>query len=297
MKKCFAMVTISLLIGISAASAQEVPSTFTYRVGAFEVSLLSDGQRRGNSAILIGAASEMLEKYAPDGSFPMATNAFLVRTPDKNILVDAGTGARIFDNLYALGVDAGQIDAILITHMHGDHTGGLLRDGKAAFPKAGLCIPQPEYDYWMSDETMAGMPENRRGGFLSVREVVAAYGENLHLFQPGQLEGKHSPVLPGFQTIAAYGHTPGHTIYLVESGSDKLLIWGDLAHAMAVQMPCPQVAVTYDTDPGQAIAIREKVLRYVLENKLPVAGMHIPFPGMGTLSADPSGGYVFMPIR
>jgi glyoxylase-like metal-dependent hydrolase (beta-lactamase superfamily II) len=86
--------------------------------------------------------------------------------------------------------------------------------------------------------------------------------------------------------IAAYGHTPGHTLYLLSSGGERLLIWGDLTHAMAVQMPFPQVAVTYDVDSEQAVASRKTVLEFVVKNKIPVAGMHIAYPGMGVVSAN-----------
>jgi glyoxylase-like metal-dependent hydrolase (beta-lactamase superfamily II) len=93
--------------------------------------------------------------------------------------------------------------------------------------------------------------------------------------------------------VAAYGHTPGHTMYLVGDGEERLLLWGDLTHAMAMQMPVPKVAMVYDVDPEQAVATRLKVLRYVVEHKLPVAGMHIPATGMGRVDEDKRGGYAF----
>ncbi|MDR2863465.1 MAG: hypothetical protein LBV54_06300, partial [Puniceicoccales bacterium] len=134
-------------------------------------------------------------------------------------------------------------------------------------------------------------------------QVVAAYKERLHFIEPAAL-GAASRRLPLFpegvdiRAIAAYGHTPGHTVYLVESKGKQLLIWADLTHAMAVQMPFPQVAVTYDVDPAQAVVARKAVLAYVAANKIPVAGMHIAHPSMGTVSAAPGaeGGYTFTPL-
>lgn len=295
MKKLFSILAGILAVG--SASAQNDMNTYTYKLGEATVTLLSEGQQQGNGSILIGATPEMTAKYIPDNTFPNASNAFLIRTPDKNILIDTGFGRRLFDNLQSSGVTPEEIDILLITHMHGDHIGGMLRNGEAAFPNAELYLPQPEYDYWTSTTEMNRLPENKRGNFLNAQQVITAYKEKLHLFQPVEIGTSATPLLPGIQGIAAYGHTPGHTLYMVESGNDKLLIWADLTHAMAIQMPCPQVAVTYDIDPEKAIASRKKVLKYVAENHIPIAGMHIAFPGIGNISENTAGSYVFTPAN
>ncbi|MDR1557302.1 MAG: MBL fold metallo-hydrolase [Tannerellaceae bacterium] len=280
----FLLAVHSMVIPVSIA-AQHAENVFSYKLGLFEITLLSESQGQGNKNILIDATPEMLRKYAPEGSFPNATNAFFVKTPDTNILVDAGFGRNLFTNLQAIGITPEQVDVVLLTHMHGDHIGGMLRDGKPSFPHAEVYLAQPEHDYWLT---------NSRGE--QAREVIAAYKNKLHLFQPLEAGEKATPLLAGIQGIAAYGHTPGHTAFLVESDNEKLLIWGDLTHAMAIQMPYPQVAVTYDVTPGDAIAYRKKLLEYTLKNKIPVAGMHIAFPGIGTIAKDPaSEGYVFTP--
>jgi glyoxylase-like metal-dependent hydrolase (beta-lactamase superfamily II) len=201
--------------------------------------------------------------------------------------VDAGYGKNLFTNLQAIGVTPEQIDVVLLTHMHGDHIGGMLRDGQPSFPNASVYLAQPEYDYWMNDSHGE-----------QARNVIAAYKSKLILFQPAELGKKDSLLIPGIHGIAAYGHTPGHTAYLVESGNLRLLVWGDLAHAMAIQMPYPQVAVTYDVNAIDAVSIRKEVLEYVARHKIPVAGMHIAFPGIGTVAKDPaSGGYSFTPAQ
>ncbi len=282
MKKITGLLTC-LFATIMVAAAQENNNTFTYKIGNAEIILLSEGQQNGRTNILIGATPEMLQQCAPKGTFPNATNAFLVRTPDKTILVDAGYGKNLFNNLQTVGVTAEQIDIILITHMHGDHIGGLLRDDKAAFPNAKLYVAKPEYEYWTSKDNAS-----------TAVKAVNAYQKTLTLFEPGAFE-KLSDLLPGISTIAAYGHTPGHTLFLLKSNNEQLLIWGDLTHAMAVQMPYPQVAVTYDTDPEQAIASRQQILAYVAKNNIPIAGMHIAFPGIGKVAGNDKGGYLFTP--
>ncbi len=295
MKKVFILLITSLMIITSAVFSQEQPENiFTHKTGQFEIILLSGGQGQGGSEILIGATPQMSEECIPSGTFPNAVNAFLVKTPERNILVDAGVqSAILFSNLSAAGITPGQIDVILITHAHGDHTGGLLQDNKVAFPNAKIYISQPEYNYWTDDSVMQQLPEGNRGGFLNARKVFAAYEDKLNLFQPRSLEEELLALLPGISPVAAYGHTPGHTMFLVESGKEQLLIWGDLTHAMAIQMPYPSVAVTFDVNPGQAVTIREKVLDYVARKNIPVAGMHIPFPAIGTVSATSPGRYVF----
>lgn len=295
--KRFSLFVISTFLMIGVMFAQEMNDRFTYKIGEFEVNLLSEVQQKGATKILIGATPEMLQQCVPDGTFPNAVNAYLLRVSGKNILVDTGYGKKLFDNLKSLGVTPDQIDIVLLTHMHGDHIGGMFRDGQLAFPNADIYLPQPEYDYWMDDKTMNSFPEDRRGGFTGARKVIDAYKSKLRLFVPVRFEDNLPGVLPGIHGIEAYGHTPGHTMYLLESNNDKLLIWADLIHAMAIQMPYPQVAVTYDTDPSEAIVSRKKTLEYVSEHKIPVAGMHVAFPGSGKVTAVSSGGYLFIPMK
>ncbi len=119
--------------------------------------------------------------------------------------------------------------------------------------------------------------------------TMCARNDSLTIFKPE--DGK---LFDGFvDPFICYGHTPGHTAYLV----DNVLIWGDIAHAMDVQMPYPKVAVTYDSNPKQAVMARLIILKSVTLNDYFVAGMHIPFPGIGSLKSNDEGGYVFVPLK
>ncbi len=289
--------TAATLISASGkAFAAEIPDTYTYKVGAFEVILLSEGQNERKSSLFVGADAELIKKYVPKGVYPAATNAFLIRTPDKVILVDAGYGTKLFESMNTFGVEASDVDAVFLTHMHGDHIGGLLREGKVAFPKAQLYLAEQERAYWTDLEFMKKLPEDKQGAFKKSQETLDAYGTSVQTFTPGQLPTETKTPLPGISALAAFGHTPGHTLYRVESDGEQLLIWGDLAHAMAIQMAEPQVAMTYDLDPQMAVASRKAVLQYVADAKIPVAGMHIPFPGIGKVTDAPEGGYLFTPM-
>ena len=280
--KTLKLLLMSMLITPTGAFAQNI---FTYKVGNCEASMLSEAQQSINTNLLVGATPEMLQECAPDGTIPNAMAAYVVRTPDKVVLVDAGLGTNLFDNLFSLGIKPEEVDVVLITHMHYDHIGGLLRDGKVMFPNAELYVPKPEYDYWKHEKSQGGE---------YARKIFEAYNGQVNIFLPE--DGLISPSIPDFQAMAAYGHTPGHTMYLLSSNEEQLLFWGDVTHAMAIQMPYPQVALTYDTDPTMAIATREAVLEYVAKNNIAVAGMHIAFPGMGNIKKS-NKGYIFMPLE
>jgi len=290
------IVIFMLVIAAVYVKAQNSEKIFSMQLGTGKLTLLSEGQRNGNTNILIGAKPEMIEKYAPNNSYPSATNVFLWQSEGKNILFDTGLGTALFDNLQSIGVKPEDIDAICITHLHGDHTGGLLRNDQAAFPKAKLFISKAEYNYWTNQDIINKTPENRRGRFLQAKKATEAYKDRLQLFEPISDEYSDNILYLNIKAYATYGHTPGHTVYLLESGDNRLLIWGDLTHAMAIQMPHPELGVTYDTDPEKAIQARALVLRIISYYAIPVAGMHIAFPGIGTVvKSEP--GYRFIPKK
>lgn len=286
----------ALIFSSTSAISADNDNIYTHKVGNYTVSLLSEGQSDGNQSVLLNATPEQLRQYVPNGTFPMAVNTFLIQTPQQTILVDTGFGKKLFDNLNSLGVKQEQVDVVLLTHMHVDHIGGLLRDGKAAFPNARLYVAKQERDYWFNETIINQQPESARAGFRNAQNAINAYGENIELFTPDRLGSANKPLLPGITPIAAFGHTPGHSAFLVESDSQQLLIWGDLTHAMAIQMPLPEVAMTYDVNPQVAVESRKTVLNYVAENNIPVAGMHITYPGIGTVATAEDGGYRFQSV-
>ena len=279
----FIIFLLSFMNILNAQEIQEQENVITFALGDFEITTLSEGQNEGNVKVLIDASPAILQEYAPEENYPSATNAFLIKTPDKIILIDAGYGRKLFDNIASRNISPEKVNIILLTHLHGDHIGGLLKDGKATFPNADIYIAQAEYDYWMNSKA--------RGA--QAREVIKAYKKKLHLFTPTEIETGGVQLFHGIQAISAYGHTPGHTAFLIESNDSKMLIWGDLTHAMAIQMPHPEIAVTYDTNPQQAIASRKKIFDYVTLNKIPIAGMHIPFPAIGNVKKEENGKYSF----
>jgi glyoxylase-like metal-dependent hydrolase (beta-lactamase superfamily II) len=274
----------------SAVAAQGFaaePLVFSYKVGDFEVYTLVENRGQGRASVLLGANDAQLARYIPGGTYRSQTNTFLIRGGGRIVLVDTGFGTTLFESMKTLGVEPEQVDAVLITHMHGDHIGGLQKDGKALFPRAEVYLARQEKDYWVEGEGR----NNRSAG-----AALAPYGARIHTFLPGELGAPVQEFLPGITPIAAFGHTPGHTLYMVSSRGERLLIWGDLMHAQDIQFPLPEVSVTYDTDPGAAAAIRKRILDYTAAHNIAIAGMDLVYPAIGTVSAE-GAGYRLTPAK
>jgi glyoxylase-like metal-dependent hydrolase (beta-lactamase superfamily II) len=255
-----------------------------YGLGRFEVYTLVESQGPGQSSVLIGASDDDKRQYLGE-SFQSAVNVFLIRSPDRTVLVDTGFGTALFDRINALGISPAQIDVVLITHMHVDHIGGLQRDGRALFPNAKVYLAKQERDYW----TLSNI--NR----MAI-DALAPYSGRVETFLPGELGSTLSELLPGVGPIATFGHTPGHTVFQIESEGQRMLIWGDLMHVEGIQFPLPDTSVIYDTDPAAAAAARKKVLEYAASNNILVAGMHLIYPAIGSVRAQ-GGGYQFIPVN
>lgn len=261
---------------------------YHYPLGSTEVVLLSDGQNTGDPSVLIGASEEIIKEFVPTGKAGSAFNIFLLKLNGKNILVDSGMGFHLVENLAKEGISPEQVDMVLLTHMHGDHIGGLMKDGQRVFPNAELYISKKEVAYWTDKKIQASLPEGQQRGFAGAQAVVEAYKDKLHLFEPQQAE-KMEELIPGVKSIASYGHTPGHTCYLVENGGSKLFIWGDLINFPTVQVPHPEIPTRHDIDPVKAAESRAQVLNWLESQGLTVAGMHVPYPGMGNLTRTQRG--------
>jgi glyoxylase-like metal-dependent hydrolase (beta-lactamase superfamily II) len=238
----------------------------------------------------------------------LSVNAFLINTGAKLELIDTGTGGAfgpsvglLLTNLKAAGYQPEQVDDIYITHMHGDHIGGLTHEGKAVFSNAIVHAARQEADHWLSEAKMNAAPAAQKGGFQQAVATFKPYVAAKH-FQPfeGDIE-----LSPGIRSVNAFGHTPGHTMYLVTSQHESLLLWGDLMHVAAAQFPNPSVTINFDSDSPTAARVRIKTFADVAAKGYMVGGAHLPFPGLGHLRANGSeanapGGvvsYTYVPVN
>lgn len=258
-----------------------------YKVGDFTVIALADVIRDGNTNDLIGYTPEQKAKLTPDGKVKGGVNAFVVKTGDKIILVDTGLGKTMGGNvagaLQKAGITPDKVNLVILTHMHVDHVSGLVADGKPVFTNAEVWVSAPEKEYWYDNSKMRAAPRGSEGSFIMARDALDPYGKKVKTFQFG------TEIVPGIRSVAAVGHTPGHTAYMVTSGSDKLLIWGDIVHVVEVQFPLPGVAIKYDVDPKTAVETRKQFMKDAADGNYRIAGMHLPFPGVGKVTKSGDG--------
>lgn len=266
-------------------------SVHRMKLGSFEVTTLLDGFIDIPPAVLQGDADVIRRHLEAAGLWgsPLRTsvNTFLVNTGEKLVMIDCGgakmlgpNAGRMPQGLAQLGIDPGQVDEVYITHMHGDHLhGAVTPEGAKLFPNAVLRIAKPDVDFWGSAEVEAAAPADQKGRFVAAKRAIAAYGDRLQPFELG------SELTPGIRSVAAAGHTPGHSCYLVSSGSAKLLLLGDTMHVGAVQFPRPDITVGFDSNRDAARAKRRELFEMAARENMLVGAVHLPFPGIGRLRA------------
>ncbi|MCJ2068931.1 MBL fold metallo-hydrolase [Methylobacterium sp. J-030] len=275
---------------------RQVPGIHHRRVGDILVTAISDGFLDGSLAALQNIEEDeagrlLREAFRPSAGRRTSVNTFLIRSGGRACLVDTGCGrtlqssaGRVFDNLDAAGVSAAVIDTILLTHMHPDHSNGLSDpSGTALFPNAEICLHEAELGYWTADQN-AGTEDY----FDTARQQLAPYRDRLRAF------ASEVEVFPGVTSVPLPGHTPGHTGYLIASGGQTLLIWGDIVHAPEIQVPRPDVTLAFDVDPVLAEATRRRMFDRVASERLAFTGMHLHFPGWSHLTTG-DGSYRLVP--
>jgi glyoxylase-like metal-dependent hydrolase (beta-lactamase superfamily II) len=286
-------------IGIPAHAAAPLaktqpPGYYRMMLGDFEITALSDGTIPLPVDTLLTNTSPAKVKKALDRWYlkePVDTsvNAYLINTGAKLVLVDAGAGVlfgptvgKLANNLQAAGYRAEQVDEVYITHMHGDHIGGLMAGEKLAFPNATVRADKHDADFWLSQANMDAAPKDAKdffkGAMISINPYIAA--GKFKTFD-GDTE-----LVPGIKAMASPGHTPGHSTYIVESKGEKLALWGDLMHVAAVQFAEPSVTIKFDTDPKSAAAQRKRAYADAAKRGYWVAAAHLAFPGIGHVRTE-----------
>jgi len=278
----------------------QIAPVYHRRIGDIVVTAVSDGTLERTHEMMLGVPADEARMHlaaACRSSFVLSINAFLIRTGERLALVETGSGdylgpaaGHLKANLAAAGVSPDEIDTILLTHMHPDHSAGLtdMTSGTANYRNAELVVHENEPRHWFDDAAMArGSEREKRLMFQQAREQTAPYRGRMRTFTKGE-------VLPGVTALPIPGHTPGHTGFLIESGGERLLIWGDVVHMPEVQVPRPDVSMVVDTDPEAAAASRRRVFDMVASEGMLVTGMHLHFPGFAHVVRD-GGGYRLVP--
>ncbi len=277
-------------------------SVHRMKLGSFEVTTLLDGFIDINPAVLLGDVDVIkrhLEAAGLWGSpIRTAVNTFLVNTGDKLVLVDCGgakmlgpNAGRLPQALAQLGIEPGQVDEVYITHMHGDHLhGAVTPEGARLFPNAVLRIGKADVEHWGSAAVEAAAPADQKGRFVAAKRAMAAYGDRLQPFEPG------AELTPGIRSVDAAGHTPGHSCYMVSSGTARLLLLGDTLHVAPVQFPRPEITVAFDSSRDDARAKRRALFEMAARENILVGAVHLPFPGIGRLREKEGGAFTYEPL-
>ena len=286
--------------GKAPMAGSQAISIHRMKLGSFEITAMLDGYIDVPPTVL-QADQELVKTLLTAGGWPAApmrlpVNTFLVNTGDKLVLLDAGgakmlgpTAGRLPHCLAAAGIEPGQIDEVYITDMHGDHLHGTVTpEGGRMFPNAVIRIARADMDYWTSAEVEAKAPENQKARFVPAKRAVAAYGDRIRPFNLGD------ELTTGIRSVDAAGHTPGHSCYMVQSGNARLLAIGDTMHVAPVQFPRPEITVAFDWDQAKARATRVSIFDTVVKEGIPIAAVHLPFPGIGRLRKNGEA-YVFDP--
>jgi glyoxylase-like metal-dependent hydrolase (beta-lactamase superfamily II) len=279
-------------------AGKQAPSFYRSKLGDFELTVVSDGARPiplppqfvrnvSNDEVLKAAAAA----YMPKGTVFAPFNPVVVNTGSKLILIDTGYGplaptvGLLPQSLAAAGIDPKAIDIVLISHMHGDHINGIKSpDGALAFPNAEIMVPSVDWAHWMSDDNMAKATDGfQKASFGFTRKIFSDLKDKVTRFEWGK------EVAPGITSVETAGHTPGHTSFVIASGSSKILYQADVSNVPDLFLTHPDWQVMFDSEPEKAVATRRRVYDMAAAEKMFIAGYHFPFPGLGWVEKAGSG--------
>jgi len=260
---------------------------------------VNDGTFQASFDLIVGidhSDCERLEKAAFRPVPPkMTMNAFLVQMAGRRMLVDTGCGVSmgptlgmLSGNLRSMGIEPGDIDTVLMTHLHPDHVNGLIDEhGGAVFPNAELIVNEAELNFFRDPDSPSRSPPETLEFFEGARLAIAPYADRIRTIRDG-------PVFPGVTAVTQPGHTPGQTAWSIESGDDSVMIWGDVVHMPHLQMTAPQAGTVLDVDREQAVATRRRALDMAATDRIRVAGTHFDFPAIGHIERRTTG-FGFVP--
>jgi glyoxylase-like metal-dependent hydrolase (beta-lactamase superfamily II) len=243
----------------------QVAGIYRRQIGDIVVTAINDGYIEADPAVLLNISPEEAQRLLAASLKPwrprITVNAFAVHSAGRVALIEAGSGStlgpklgRLYDNLASAGIALSDIDTVLLTHMHPDHSNGLTDSkGASIFASASLRLHQQELAYWLDNTAYAKVSGRARWYFETARAQLPPYRNRLETFVRGE-------VFPGITAMPIPGHTPGHTAYLIESCGQSLLIWGDIVHVPEVQIRRPETGIAFDVDPDKAAGTRMKVL-------------------------------------
>ncbi|MET0314735.1 MAG: MBL fold metallo-hydrolase, partial [Hansschlegelia sp.] len=272
------------------AAGRQAPGVYRYKVGAFEVTALTDGIARRpldegfvRNAPLDAVKEALSSAFMDSAKVAIPFTPVVVNTGGRLVLIDAGTGGmltptagQLYENMSAAGIDPSAIDTVLVSHFHADHIAGIrLKDGALAFPNAEIVVPEAEWAFWMDEGEMSRATDALQPTFKMARRVFDPIAKEIRRF------AKDAEPVPGIVALSTPGHTPGHTSFRLTSEGKDHIIWSDVTNHPALFVRHPGWHAVFDMDAELAEQTRRRMLDMVATDHLPVSGYHFPFPAVG----------------
>lgn len=322
MKKSILAVTTSIVLFSSLSTfalpppaqipqQKQVAGFYQHLAGNTQITALLDGTNYMSPTLFLfkdisqDKVQEILKKYHADQAKGVQTsiNAFLVNTGHSLVLVDSGAAdcfgthlGSVLKNLKASGYQPEQVDTILLTHLHPDHSCGVSKNGIANFPNATIYVSADEANYWLNPKQAEKIAQDKRENYLgTVEKIKAALApyQARSQFKTFKLGDK----IDGFEVMNTAGHTPGHFSYKLRTTGEDVIFIGDIVHSHTVQFDKPETAIEYDIDPKKAVQTRLKQFAEYAKGGQTIAAPHLPFPGIGHIYSADGKSYQWMPIH
>ncbi|WP_424812877.1 MBL fold metallo-hydrolase [Roseococcus sp. YIM B11640] len=285
------------------SSAAQAPGFYRFKVGGLTVTTVHDGFARRpvqgfvRNAPLEEVQAVLAQSFMPADTLTVPFTLTFVTTPQGIVVFDAGnatqtgtaTNGQAAANMRAAGIDPARVVAVIVSHFHGDHISGLSSaDGQRLFPNAEIVVPATEWAWWTDEGNVTRSPEGQRGNFANTRTRFAPYQGRIRQIADG------AEAVPGIRAVAAYGHTPGHTLFHIADGGQEMMYLADITNRPELMAPRPEWQIVFDFDGDMAAATRRRVLDRAATDRIRVTGYHFPFPANGYFTKDGQG-YRFVP--
>ena len=276
------------------------PKFYRFKLGDFEITTISDSEAMidgpypliGTNADEASVRQLMYDNLLPEQKYQPGFSPTVINTGKEIVLIDTGNGSTGFvprpdggwlaAQLGPAGFKPEDIDIVLLSHGHLDHVGGIIENGQPLFANARYVIGAIEHDFWAPEGKFSGDMEKFAGIYRASTNPVAG---KLGFIKPGD------DVVSGIRAIEAYGHTPGHLAFMIESGGKSLLFWGDCAHHQVASLARPDWHCVFDVDQEQGAKTRRRIFDMAATDRLPVIGYHMPFPSIGYVETISPGSY------